>query len=201
MEDTDGLPARRPGGRSARVRAQVLAAAEELLNEGGSERLAIGPLAERSGVHHATIYRRWGSVEGVVADLAAERVARESPIPDTGSLRTDLLAYGRGAAASIAAPDGLNLVKGLILAADHRPGSESPLQARGAAIQAMLDRAADRGETPLDVTDVLDHLIAPIYFRRIFGLGDVDDEVIVGLVNRVLAKATADQPTASRSTT
>ena len=167
----------------------MLAAAEELLAEGGLERLSVGRLSERSGVHHASIYRRWGSVEGVVVDLAAERVMRESPIPDTGTLRGDLLAYARTAAASIAGPDGLNLLKGVILATagTGTSGATSPLLDRGSEIQAMLDRADARGEPALRFTQVIDHLLAPIYFRRIFGIGGVDEALLGDLVDRLLA--------------
>lgn len=194
---------RRPGGRTARVRAQVLDAASELIAEGGSERLSIGRIADRSGVHHATVYRRWGSVQGVLVDLASERLAVDSPIPDTGTLAGDLTSYARGAASSIAGPDGLGIIRGMIAVSDPATGVDSPLTARSDAIQTMLDRAAARGETGLAADDVIDGILAPLYLRRIFRIGVLDNELTDHLVAALLrgrAVPGSDAPRGSAST-
>ncbi|MEU4828600.1 TetR family transcriptional regulator, partial [Actinomadura sp. NPDC023710] len=49
----------RPGGRTARTRAAVLAATQGELEEAGYAGLTLEKVAERSGVHLATLYRRW----------------------------------------------------------------------------------------------------------------------------------------------
>ncbi|MBO2463468.1 TetR-like C-terminal domain-containing protein, partial [Actinomadura violacea] len=53
-------------------------------------------------------------------------------------------------------------------------------------VQAMLDRAAGRGEHPPDVLDVLDHVMAPMYIRVLFGAGPLTPDYIAGLVDRLL---------------
>jgi hypothetical protein len=50
--------AKRPGGRSAQVQAQVRAALEELVAEQGRERVTVPAVAERAGVSASSIYRR-----------------------------------------------------------------------------------------------------------------------------------------------
>ncbi|MBO2461212.1 TetR-like C-terminal domain-containing protein, partial [Actinomadura violacea] len=55
-------------------------------------------------------------------------------------------------------------------------------------VQAMLDRAAGRGERPPDVLDVLDHVMAPMYIRVLFGAGPLTPDYIAGLVDRLLAQ-------------
>jgi AcrR family transcriptional regulator len=45
----------RPGGRSARVRAAVHRAVEELLAEGPAEALTVPVIAARAGVHATTV--------------------------------------------------------------------------------------------------------------------------------------------------
>src|SRR4051795_1903236 len=85
----------RPGGRTARTRAAVLDAAFQALAESGYAELTMDRLAGRSGIHAATIYRRWGSVESIVTDLLVDR-STEIPVPDTGSLAGDLRALARG---------------------------------------------------------------------------------------------------------
>src|SRR5689334_17894869 len=82
----------RPGGRTARTRAAVLAAARDELEAGGYAGLTLEKVAARSGVHLATLYRRWRTVEGLVVDLLGELGKTEIPIPDTGSFKDDLRA-------------------------------------------------------------------------------------------------------------
>ncbi|MFD0884744.1 TetR/AcrR family transcriptional regulator, partial [Streptosporangium algeriense] len=80
----------RPGGRSARVRDAVRQATLAELAEHGYGGLTVENVAIRSGVHKTTVYRRWGNVEGLIAD--ALELAREEPwpMPDTGSFQEDL---------------------------------------------------------------------------------------------------------------
>lgn len=52
-------PARRPGGRTARTRAQVHDAVVAQLMEHGYDELTVDAVAARAGVHRTTVYRRW----------------------------------------------------------------------------------------------------------------------------------------------
>jgi tetracycline repressor-like protein len=51
-------------------------------------------------------------------------------------------------------------------------------------IVTMLERARARGEKTPRTMDVLDHLLAPIYVRALFG-NPADDEVAEKLVERL----------------
>ncbi|MFE7396817.1 TetR/AcrR family transcriptional regulator, partial [Streptomyces sp. NPDC057557] len=57
---------RRPGGRTARIRKQVLDAVLSELGEHGYDGLTTDTVAARAGVHRTTVYRRWGDVGGFV---------------------------------------------------------------------------------------------------------------------------------------
>jgi len=70
----------RPGGRTARVRAAVLQAAGDVLAEHGLAHLDLADVARRAEVGKTTVYRRWGSVTGLVADLLADMVEDECDI-------------------------------------------------------------------------------------------------------------------------
>ncbi|WP_435232538.1 TetR/AcrR family transcriptional regulator [Streptomyces althioticus] len=83
---------RRPGGRSARIRAQVLEAARELLVEQGFDALSVDAVAERAAVHRATVYRRWRDVGGLLADVLDTAGDDGWQPPDTGTLEGDLTA-------------------------------------------------------------------------------------------------------------
>jgi AcrR family transcriptional regulator len=71
-----------------------LRATQDLLIEVGFDRLALDAVAARAGTSKPTIYRRWRTK----ADLVVAAVADAKPVPavpDTGSLREDLLACAR----------------------------------------------------------------------------------------------------------
>ncbi len=163
---------RRPGGRSARVAAAVHEAVDALLVEAGPGGFTVADVARRAGVNPTSIYRRWGSLEAVILDVEAARLTESSPLPDTGTLRGDLLAYARTAAADIAQPGRLAFLQALIGARELSDEQRSaPLLQRAAQFQAMLDRARDRGEPALDFTAIVDCILAPIYLRHLLGLG------------------------------
>ncbi|WP_280368882.1 TetR/AcrR family transcriptional regulator [Nocardia wallacei] len=91
--DSPGPSARaRPGGRTARVRAQVLDAVQAELAEHGYDALTVDAVAARAGVHRATVYRRWHDVGGLIADIFTAAGDLDWEPPDTGSLRGDLAA-------------------------------------------------------------------------------------------------------------
>ncbi|MFE0679952.1 TetR/AcrR family transcriptional regulator [Streptomyces sp. NPDC058961] len=198
--EPEDRPRRRTGGRSARVREAVLKATAELIAEQGHERIPIAEIAERSGVHQTSIYRRWRTTNAIVLDLSQERLASTWAIPDTGSLRGDLLTYAHRAAESMTGPDAAVLLRALIAsvplgssggtgdAEDAGAGGiPHPLPARGKDLQDMLDRAASRGEPRLDLLDVLDGILAPIYLRTLFHIPVMDDPYLTSLVDKVLA--------------
>ncbi|HTQ22876.1 TetR/AcrR family transcriptional regulator [Mycobacterium sp.] len=181
---------RRPGGRSARVVAAVHAAVNELVADGNPNGVTVSEIAERAGVNPTSIYRRWGTVEALILDVEEARVEVVSPIPDTGSLRSDLLAYARQAAREIARPGGMAFLRAVLaVRQDGDPRHSEPLRKRAGQLQAMLDRAGDRGEAAPHLTDVLDCILAPIYLRTIFGVGGLDEEDLVPFVDRALAAA------------
>jgi AcrR family transcriptional regulator len=182
---------RRPGGRSARVVAAVHSAVIELLAQESPDQLTVNQIAERAGVNPTSVYRRWGSLEALVLDVEVGRLLARSPVPDTGSLRGDLFAYAAQAAAEITRAGGLAFLRAVMaMSPDAITRRDGPLQHRAAQIQAMLDRARDRGEHAAQVTDVLDCILAPIYLRAIFGIGGLDDERLAAFVDRALASAT-----------
>ncbi|MFE6165514.1 TetR/AcrR family transcriptional regulator [Streptomyces sp. NPDC056486] len=181
---------RRPGGRSARVGAEVHQAVTDLVSERGYGNFTVGEVAARAGVADSSIYRRWGSLESLLTDVALTRLNAQSPMPDTGSLAGDLRAYAAQVAREITGPDGLML---LSLAVALSNIGQQGLQARDdlraertRQLQSMLDRARERGEHPPDALGVLDHIMAPMYIRVLFGMGPLTPEYVDGLVDRLL---------------
>ncbi|MDX3099389.1 TetR/AcrR family transcriptional regulator [Nonomuraea angiospora] len=183
--------ARRPGGRSARVRAAVHQAVTDLIAERGYGNFTVGEVAARAGVADTSVYRRWGNLEALLMDVAITWLTTQSPIPDTGSLAGDLRAYAANVARDVAGPDGpavLRLVIALSTAGqDGLRARDAFLAERSRQLQSMLDRARDRGEHPPDVLDVLDHILAPMYIRILFGAGPLTPDYAGTLVDRLLS--------------
>ncbi|WP_331738899.1 TetR/AcrR family transcriptional regulator (plasmid) [Streptomyces sp. NBC_00727] len=182
--------ARRPGGRSARVGAQVHQAVTELIGERGYGNFTVGEVAARAGVADSSIYRRWGNLEALLSDVVLNRLNVRSPMPDTGSLAGDLRTYAAQVAREITGPDGpvlLHLAVALSGTGEQGVRAQESLRAdRTRQLQSMLDRAGERGEDAPDALEVLDHVLAPMYIRVLFGMGPLGPEYVDGLVGRLL---------------
>lgn len=181
-------PLRRPGGRTARIRAAVHRAALDLLGDHDWDQLSLPVVAQRAGVHPATLYRRWGSVPALLDDVVTEQLSRASAIPDTGSLRGDLEQYAVHAAGDVAGPLGIVFLRAAMLAtrSDQARLPHRYMAGRGAQLQAMLDRAATRGETPPTLVELLEVVLAPLYFHALFFNRPADADHAHALVDRLL---------------
>src|SRR6478736_2327459 len=88
-------PARRLGRRRDDSKDDaILVAARDLLAERGYEGMTMDAVAERAGTGKATVYRRWPSkVELTVDAVVCGRhfLLTADDVPDTGSLRGDLM--------------------------------------------------------------------------------------------------------------
>lgn len=142
-----------------------------LLRDRSADELSIPMIAERSGVHQATIYRRWGSIPVLLGDIAAAGPARNSPLPDTGTLRGDLDAYAVAVADALAGPLGVLMLRAAVSSIPPEPdrGPSAILAERTGQLQAMLSRAEARGERPPGVAELLELVVAPLYFHALFG--------------------------------
>jgi AcrR family transcriptional regulator len=190
-----GRTMQRPGGRTARVRSAVHEAVIHLLEEHPWEEMSVSRIAERSGVHQATIYRRWGTMSALLSDVLIERFTTAGALPDTGSLRGDLLGYITEVAKSL--EDGgipLILRASVMEIRPGKPRQTLPaFQAREQQLQVMLDRAAARGEQVPTVEQVFEIAAAPLYFRALFTQPVPADEVD-RLVDRLLTVLAAQSP-------
>jgi AcrR family transcriptional regulator len=176
---------RRPGGRSARVRERVHAAVIELLGEQRWDQVSIPLVAETSGVHQATIYRRWGSISALAEDVATAQLTATAPLPDTGTLRGDLELAAVRFAEAIAGPMGRIFLRAAALSepTDRTPAA---LHTRAEQLQQLLDRAAARGERTPTLIELLEGITAPLYFHVLFFGRPADADHARQLVDRLL---------------
>ena len=161
----------RPGGRTAAVRDAVLRAAADLLIEDGLEGIELTAVAQRAGVGKSTVYRRWGSVPGLVADLLVDMADTSSPRPSTGALRTDLLAQAKLVRRTLADGRQGRLFKAIIAAATCDAVTANALadfyRNRIDEVSPVVVDAVARGEAPrgTDPAEVIRQLSAPLYYR------------------------------------
>lgn len=183
----------RPGGRTARTRRLVHEAVRSLFSE-GQDTVSVRDVSERSGVHEVTIYRRWGTVESLILDVAVTQLNENSPFPNTGDLRNDLLTWATAVSAQVKTKEGFAFYRALAMARSALFGNDAAAPSADAAtylkvrtdqIQAAIDRSAERGEQPPTVERIFDIILAPIYLRAIFG-HSAPDEDLERLVDRAL---------------
>ena len=164
---TDSGTVRRPGGRTARVREQVIAAVGAQLVDGGYDSLTVDAVAARAGVHRTTVYRRWRDVGGLLADLLDSDDGWTPP--DTGGLEGDLLALNRELYTALTTHPS---VPAALIAASFRSAEAAEAlrrfwEDRFTSCGAVIGRAVRRGELPpdTDARRVLVAATAPLYHR------------------------------------
>ncbi|MFJ9345368.1 TetR/AcrR family transcriptional regulator [Streptomyces sp. NPDC101237] len=183
-------PAPRARKSPEQVRSAVHQAVLDLLSDPEGADLSIPAIAQRAGVNHTSVYRRWGSREALLADVVTTRLEKDSPLADTGSLRGDLVAWAEAGVASIRTPEGRLLIRAVALSmsgsATAQGGRAEQFQRRIASIEKIRDRATARGEHPPPLEQILDQLIAPLYLRAIFGIAPPPTGYPDLLVSRLL---------------
>ena len=167
---------RRLGGRSARVQAAVFEATLTLLQEQGYDALSLASIANQAGIHKTSLYRRWKTKELLVLDAIDTQVKKEFPIPDTGTLRSDLITLVRYHADFLQSPVGQALLR---MAPSYRStpsiGSYPKYywQQRYSWLCPLFDRAIARGEISAQTNfQLLFEMLVGVLFIRVFILGE-----------------------------
>jgi AcrR family transcriptional regulator len=144
--------------RSPETEAAVKAAARELLAEKGYAGFSIEEVARRAGAGKPTIYRWWpNKAELFIAIYGIEKDAA-IPLPDTGSLRGDLLRYTRDLWRFWREDAAGRVFRGLIAEAQSSDTALAALRfkfmpERLASPRRMFLRAAERGEIASEEVD------------------------------------------------
>jgi AcrR family transcriptional regulator len=166
----------RPPGRprSARADRAILDAALAAFIEHGFDGMSIEGVAERAGVGKTTIYRRWASKEELVA-AAVGTLVREVAVPDTGSVRDDVLVLVRQLVRlfrSGEAGGALPRMVGEVASGSAlgRAYVEQVILPRRRMAAEAVRRGIARGELreDLDVELAIDQLLGPLIVRRLF---------------------------------
>jgi AcrR family transcriptional regulator len=146
-------PTRRDAGRArgAPIADAVLTRTLEELATAGLAGLSVERIAQAAGVNKTSVYRRWPTREALVA-AALEGVVEGAAahVPDTGSLRGDLLGVVRPIAELLRQPVGQAVARAAL--SEVSASSIAEIAARGLEQQArgpvgaLFERAVLRGE-------------------------------------------------------
>lgn len=179
---------RRPGGRNARVRAQILDATAQLVARDGIAGFRYDEVAEFAGVHRASVYRNWPDREELVVEALLRYVEDLASVADTGDLHRDLVDFLVALAGALETPFGRTLEQAVQPAREQSTvqALTKVLDQRVAALQHRVDIAVDRGEIPPVDSAFLGEMISgPVHLivnRGMRSFTRTDAERIVGVV-------------------
>lgn len=167
------MSAPRPRGRPAdpTLDATLRQAVQDELTEHGWRGTSIERIAQRAGVARTTVYRRHGSVHGVML-LVMGDIYAQVPVPDTGSLREDLVILMREIVTVWRDPAHVRYLSGLTAAkhenAELALADHQQFEQRRAATSTIVARAVKRGELAPDADgDLLLDMLAGIVAQRV----------------------------------
>lgn len=174
----------RVGGRSARIQSAVHEAVKRLGAKTSRDELTVPQIAAEAGVTPSTIYRRWGDLSALLADVAVQRLRPIADPEDTGAVASDLRLFIEQFMEEMSSPVGRALVRDVF----SPSGETYPCQCAGFTrehLATIVSRAKARSETPFDVDEVIDHVVAPIVYRILYGDREVTLDYCHSLLNRL----------------
>jgi len=199
-EQTDNAQTRR---RGAELERAILDAAWEQLTAEGYEHFTIDTVAARAQTSKPVLYRRWKTREDLLRATVRHRGAASSPpVPDTGTLRGDLLALL--SRANTTRNPMAALISSMLGSYYNQTGPtpaelrEAFLGQRGSAVEQVVNRAVERGEIdPARLTPRIIDLPFDLFrHEMMMTLKPVPDHVLRQIVDDIfIPLVTAERPT------
>lgn len=138
----------------------------------GYGRLSIEAVARRAGVGKTAVYRRWGSKLDMVLEIVSTVAGPGLPLPDTGSLTSDLEVFLRFTARALRHPLASQIIPDLLAEAARNEKIAKTLQDALRSNQhdvgvLLVGRAVKRGELTgeIDPDLAVDLVVGPLYWR------------------------------------
>jgi len=174
----------RVGGRSARIQSAVHEAVRRLSTETHRDQLTVPQIAAEAGVTPSTIYRRWGDLAVLLADVAVQRLRPIADPEDTGAVASDLRLFIEQFMDEMSSPVGRALIRDVF----SPSGETYPVQCGGFTrehLTTIVSRAKARGEAAFDIDEVIDHVVAPIIYHILYGDRELTLDYCHSLLDRV----------------
>ncbi|MEV4834963.1 TetR/AcrR family transcriptional regulator [Nonomuraea sp. NPDC049486] len=181
-----------PRRRGEELAAAIYRATLDELAESGYAKLTMERVAERARASKASLYRRWPTRVALVMDSVYHSLPALSDVPDTGSLRDDLLTVLRGTADILSGPAG-EAMRGLLSEAlrDEASARTFKENSQGTGRKMMAEiarRAVERGEISGDAVTPLRLDTGQALLRQhfLFQGPPIPDRLVVDIVDEVL---------------
>lgn len=184
---------------------EILDATLEVLADVGYDRLTMDAVAARAKASKATLYRRWSNKVSLVVD-ALQHTKGPSEVPDTGSLRGDLMGVfcGMGGLADhTTVATFAAILTAISRDADFADAFRREVVGPKIAVsQQVWQRARDRGEVRDDVDlSLLEPALAGIVLHRVFVMGEQPDaDLITRVIDQIILPAAVSGPAQHRTT-
>jgi AcrR family transcriptional regulator len=176
----------------------ILDAALAVLSETGYDGMTIDMVAAKAKAGKATLYRRWPSKAELVIDAVACMKRRDvslDDLPDTGTLRGDLLAMARPHSVEDSERK-IQVMAGVMSLLTRSPELTDTVKAaivepRAEINRIFLRRAIARGEIPADANiEMLAILTSSLAFYRTMILRKpIDREFLVSVIDDIFLPA------------
>ncbi|HEX3612841.1 MAG TPA: TetR/AcrR family transcriptional regulator [Sporichthyaceae bacterium] len=183
--------------RDQAIDAAILAAARELVTDGGYAAMSMDAIASRAGVSKPTLYRRWPSRGALLIEAAFGEVPQVDP-PDTGDIANDFKTTFRWGVAHVADPVGRVALPALLAEAAENPVMREMLGSRltqpaFARIVTSLERAQQRGQVRegVDLLLVLEACTGAVIARLTMTGRPIDDAFADELVELIMLGLTS----------
>ena len=179
-----------------RTRAAVLDATATVLVGDGYSAITIEKIAAESGVARSTIYRHWDNLADIVLDAVQQLLGPVGEQPDTGDLRSDLIALYEVLTGALSSGAWGKIVRGVVEAAMADEMFSAVLRKaiaeRRENGRGVVQRGIDRGELPAttNIDWLLDSISGVVYYRMLMSGGPMnEDGMIEYLVDAAIAAA------------
>ena len=183
--------------RDPEVEQQIAEATVGLVAEVGFEALTMEAVAKRAGVAKATLYRRFPAKVDLIVAACQWVSPMEPEVPDTGSVRDDLVEVISGFADRLRRSEAGRTLPSMVASSVRSPEIREALQrvseSRRSRLLHVLRRGVDRGELhdDLDLELIADTLTGPIAYRHLISGRSITPSVVARLVDQVLRGALA----------
>jgi AcrR family transcriptional regulator len=179
---------RSPRRSKQQTEQAVFSAVLALLADGGLGALTIDALAAQAAISKSTFYEHWGSTNAVLLAVLTQ-THPVAVIPDLGRLDAELRAFFVDRQQVYRRRGTRRLLSGVLEAAaadsDMRNKTQEFLSSQIAPVQAVLARAAARGElrTGVSTATMVTTIVSPIYYRAAVEGQPISDDFINELLS------------------
>lgn len=194
MTPAETAAAARPRVEGERER-EILEAALDVLAEVGYDRLTMDAVASAAKASKATLYRRWETKASLVLEAVLAQKGPIGDLPDTGTLRGDLIASHCGHG-GLTDERQVAVFSSVITALGRDPEFAEGFRThvlgpKTALTRQLFTRARDRGELRDDVDiDVVGPALAGIILHRQFVMGEQPSpETITTAIDQIILPA------------